>query len=356
MYKIKLNTKNSISNIYIGEIFVNDILTCLDFEPQKVLFLTDDNIADIYSDYINKLQAVFLENNIKFYLHLIPQGEQSKTLSTHNEIVNVLAANSFTRSDCVFSFGGGVISDIAGFVACTYMRGMKLVSMPSTLLAMVDAAIGGKCGVNLDKGKNLVGCFYQPDSIIVNPLFLNTLNEKEFNCGIAEVIKYAVISDKTIFNLLQNAKENIEQIIRLSVEIKADIVESDEKESLTRMILNFGHTFGHVIEKQGNFSLYSHGEAVAYGMLLEAKLLKALGLIDDSAIDIIQNYVNIYNLNINPDLTKEYLIENIFSDKKMRGDFLYFAGFIHIGKGKIFKFTKEEMLRGLDKLFEKEGE
>ena len=349
MHKVTLNTKNSISTILIDNQIKGCLLDYINKDIDKILIITDSNLACIYADYFTQLQESFAQKNITSHLYTIRAGERSKTLETHKAICLKLAELSFTRSDCVLSVGGGVVTDIGGFVASTFMRGIAWISMPTTLLGMVDASIGGKCGVNLESGKNLVGSFYQPDYIFIDPDFLSTLSEKEFNCGIAEVIKYGVIADKSLFKLLDNVKENIKEIIIKSVEIKVKVVESDEKESLARMVLNFGHTFGHIIEKIGNYTLFSHGESVAYGMRLEAEMLKKLGLVNDNKV--IDELTAKFNLNINPALSKVDLIRNVFGDKKMRGDYLYFAGYSEIGKAKIYKFTKDDILSGINQLF-----
>ncbi len=317
----------------------------------KVLIVTDNNVAALY----RKLAQEIKESNpeIQFHSYNLPEGEGAKTLDTHAKIVASLAELAFCRSDAILSIGGGVVSDIAGFCAATYMRGLGYISMPTTLLAMVDAAIGGKCGVNLKKGKNLVGCFYHPQTVIVNPAFLDTLPEREFNCGIAEIIKYAVIADSSIFKLLNDTKTNINKLIHKSIAIKKAIVETDERESRERMKLNFGHTFGHIAEKAGGYKRFSHGEAVAYGMRMEAKLLKLAGLANDKGI--IAKYLDKFGLTAMPNLNKQIIAESLLLDKKMRGENLYFAGFSKIGKGEVYKFSTQQMLNYLDLLF-KEGE
>ncbi len=316
----------------------------------KVIIVTDANVGLLYQQLFTDITKT--NQDKQFYTYTLPASEKAKTLATHNDILNLLAELGFTRSDCILSIGGGVVSDIAGFCAATYMRGIRFVSIPTTLLAMVDAAIGGKCGVNLEKGKNLAGCFYQPEVILVNANFLHTLEQKEFNCGIAEIIKYAVIADSTLFSLLDDAQANINELIYKSIAIKKAIVEADERENLERMKLNFGHTIGHIAEKVGEYSKYTHGEAIAYGMRMEAKLLKVAGLADDKGI--ISKYLDKFDLTAMPRLTKDIITQHLFLDKKMRGDNLYFAGFDKVGTGKVFKFSKALMLDYLDMLFMEE--
>ncbi|MGI6214142.1 MAG: 3-dehydroquinate synthase [Christensenellales bacterium] len=346
MTSLRLRAASGESLIKIGADILKELPGALTGST-KVMIITDENIAALYKGLLNDIAQS--NPDITFYPNILPAGESEKTLATHGKILNTLAEYGFTRSDCVLAMGGGVVSDIAGFCAATYMRGIRYSSVPTTLLAMVDAAMGGKCGVNLEKGKNLAGCFYQPEVILINPQFLATLDKREFNCGIAEIIKYAAIADSSIFALLDDAGANIDKLIYKSVLIKKEIVESDERESLTRMKLNFGHTLGHIAEKAGGYSLYSHGEAVAYGMRKETQLLKLAGLAEDNGI--IETYLDKFGLNITPPLTKEIVVKDIFSDKKMRGDSLYFAGFSTPGKGMVYKFSKEQMLSLLDRLF-----
>lgn len=347
MIALRLQVASGESLIKIGSNIKAELSAALQGSI-KAMIITDNNIAALYDSLISEIK----ENNkeVDFSVFALPSGEGAKTLATHGKIVNVLAEQGFTRSDCIISIGGGVVSDIAGFVAATYMRGVRYISIPTTLLAMVDASIGGKCGVNLEAGKNLVGCFYQPELILVDASFLSTLSSREYNCGIAEIIKYGVIADKSIFSLLDNADANIDKLIYKSIKIKIQIVQADEKESFIRMQLNFGHTIGHIVEKVGGYSSYSHGEAVAYGMVMEAKLLALAGLASDKGV--IGYYTNKFGLNITPTLDKNKVAENIFSDKKMRGNQLFFAGFSEIGQGKVFEFSKKEMLRLIDMLFE----
>jgi len=350
MTTLRLRAASGESLITIGANITNELQTVLK-GCQKVLIVSDKKVASLYQELF--LDITQTNESIKFQHFVIPVGESTKTLATHNSILNVLADFGFTRSDCILSIGGGVVSDIAGFCAATYMRGIRYISIPTTLLAMVDAAIGGKCGVNLEAGKNLAGCFYQPEVILVNVNFLDTLEQREFNCGIAEIIKYAVIADPDLFDLLDNVQANINELVLRSIAIKKDIVEADERESLERMKLNFGHTFGHIAEKVGGYTELSHGEAIAYGMRMETQLLKLAGLADDNGI--IGKYLDKFDLKAVPKLDKEVIARHLFVDKKMRGDDLYFAGFCEVGKGKIYKFSKVQMLSYLNLLYKEDS-
>jgi len=214
------------------------------------------------------------------HVHKFPDGEAAKNLRTVEAIARKLVRAGADRHSLLIALGGGVIGDVVGFVAASYLRGVALVQVPTTVVAQVDSAVGGKTGVNLPEGKNLVGAFYPPRLVLVDPEVLKSLPEREFRGGLAEVIKYGVISDARLFAYLEGKMDNIlrrepaalEHIIRRSIEIKADVVSKDEKESGLREILNYGHTFAHALESTTNYRRYQHGEAVAWGMMCAALL------------------------------------------------------------------------------------
>jgi 3-dehydroquinate synthase len=211
---------------------------------------------------------------------ILQHGEQAKSIQNFQKILNFLADNNFDRTDIIVAVGGGVIGDISGYVASSYLRGIQFIQIPTTLLAQVDSSVGGKTAINILAGKNLVGAFYNPKGVIIDTTVLNTLPNREFKAGLAEVIKYALIQNKSLFSLLEkHAKEIllmdhkiIEEIIFASIQTKAQIVTKDEKENGIRAILNFGHTFGHAIEAHGKYKKILHGEAVAKGMKIASRI------------------------------------------------------------------------------------
>jgi 3-dehydroquinate synthase len=212
-------------------------------------------------------------------LHLFNDGESAKNLATVEKVTRVLVRAGADRKSLVIAVGGGVVGDVVGFAAASYLRGVALVQVPTTVVAQVDSAIGGKTGVNLPEGKNLVGAFYPPRLVLVDPELLSTLPDREFRGGLAEVIKYGVIADPKLFvfleeniEILRSEPEALEYAIRTSIIIKAQIVSQDEKESGLREILNYGHTFAHALESVTNYRRYQHGEAVAWGMMCAALL------------------------------------------------------------------------------------
>jgi 3-dehydroquinate synthase len=216
---------------------------------------------------------------------LVPDGERFKLLATVTRIYDALVRLNADRASTLITFGGGVIGDMAGFAAATYLRGISLVHVPTTLLAQVDSAIGGKVGVNHPQGKNLIGAFYQPHAVVVDPTVLGTLPRREFRAGLYEVIKYGMTSSATLFDrvakdrkaIFTRTAESLTPVIAESCRIKAEVVAADERESGVRRILNFGHTAGHALEAVTKYRRFRHGEAVAYGMLVAAELAKARG-------------------------------------------------------------------------------
>ena len=228
---------------------------------RKVFIITDSNIPKEYTDTL----SAFCKEP---YVYVIEPGEKSKSLEVFQKILSAMLKAGFSRKDCVAAIGGGVVGDLSGFAASAYMRGVDFYNIPTTVLSQVDSSIGGKTAVNLDGIKNIVGAFYQPKKVLIDPDTLNSLPKRQISSGLAESVKMSLTSDEKLFEIFERAdiKENIETIIERSLRIKKHVVEEDEKEQGLRKILNFGHTIGHGYESTGNGRLY-HGEAVALGML-----------------------------------------------------------------------------------------
>jgi 3-dehydroquinate synthase len=268
-----LPTPNKQYEIIINNSF-ESLLGCVEdcFKPSKIFILTDSNVASLY---LETVQKCFQDYPTQVYC--IAAGEASKNLATVEKIYLAMVEKQFDRQTLVVALGGGVVGDIAGFVASTYKRGVPFIQIPTTVVAQHDSSIGGKVGVDLKHYKNMIGAFYQPLLVYINLQTLQTLPESVFLAGMSEVIKHAAIKDKTLFYFLKNAQANIcsknletlENITYQSVHIKCEVVEADEKELGERKILNFGHTIGHSLETLSKFCL-SHGEAVAYGMIAAA--------------------------------------------------------------------------------------
>ena len=307
--------------------------------PENKIIITDENIAAIYKD----LTADAI---------IIPAGDSTKTLSTIYNIYDEMLQRSIDRDSFVIGFGGGVVTDIAGFVASTYMRGMRFGFLPTSLLAMIDASIGGKNGVNFKHYKNIIGTINQAEFVIVNPGFLATLPFDEYKSGMAEAIKHFLINDKKAFyNFAQNntsylnPSELSADFLKKQIEIKISIVKKDLNEHGERRKLNFGHSFGHAIEK---ISGIKHGYAVSTGMVIAAEVSRQLGYLSQNDVDDIKNVLADTGLPVKTDIPNSELIETIYKDKKKSGEDIYFVALEEIGKAKIIKMKISELAKLVD--------
>jgi len=299
-------------------------------------WLKDSGFADkpviITNPVVKKLYGDALEQNLakqgfRVTVLLVPDGEQHKSLEVATKLYTELTISYAERMTPVIALGGGVIGDLAGFVAATYLRGLPLVQIPTTLLAQVDSSIGGKVAVNLGQVKNIVGAFYQPKLVISDISVLKTLPAEEFTNGLAEVIKYGIACDKEFFTFIEHNLEKIkaldeqvlEEIVFRSARIKAEIVEKDERDLGLRAVLNYGHTVGHAIETASDFRV-RHGEAVAVGMLAAASISHRLGMLDGKAVTRLRNVIDRAGLPTKmPNLEKERIVQAITHDKKILG-------------------------------------
>lgn len=287
----------------------------------------------------------------------IPDGEEYKDLLWVERIYNELLKAKLDRSSSLIALGGGVIGDITGFAASTYMRGISYIQVPTTLLSQVDSSVGGKTGVNHKLGKNMIGTFWQPRLVWVDVETLKTLPKREFLAGLAEVIKYGVIWDEELFGFLEARRHEVlnldsnalRHIIRRSCEIKASVVSKDERESGLRSILNFGHTIGHAIETATGYGEYLHGEAVAIGMCLEARLSSMLSFIDNNTVLRIKALIDSYGLpsEMPSDIDIEHILSSMELDKKAVAGELRFILPEKIGKVRIHKGMSEKAIRDL---------
>ena len=291
--------------------------------------ITDDIVSAIYG---NTVTTSLSENGYKVVSHVIPNGESSKNPENLIKILDFLAKEKLSRTDVLVALGGGVVGDLAGFAAASYMRGIPFVQIPTTLLAAIDSSVGGKTAINLSAGKNLAGAFYQPDVVICDISTLSTLSDEVFADGCAEVIKYGVIADKELFELIKKPiQDNLIEVIARCVEIKRDIVIEDERENGIRKLLNFGHTVGHGVEALSGYCI-SHGHAVAAGMAIEAKAAAKMNLCDNQCVDEILKMLRLYNLPESTDYSLEELADACLSDKKRDGDSITMIFPIEIGK------------------------
>ena len=292
---------------------------CMLTKAQRVMVITDTNVAPLYQwKVINSLTRSGLE--VKSFI--FNAGEQSKTLDTISKMYDAMAQFRMSRKDIVVALGGGVCGDMAGFAAATYMRGIDFVQIPTSLLAQVDSSVGGKTGVDLSYGKNLVGAFHQPVAVYIDPDTLNTLPDAFIRDGMAEVIKYGCIKDAQLFEDLENrdAMDHIEEIIETCVSIKRDVVNRDEREAGERMLLNFGHTLGHAIEKIYNYTGITHGMAVAVGMSIISRASESAGITEKGTAERICSLCQKYGLPISDKAGFDEIAQEAQSDKKASGD------------------------------------
>lgn len=284
---------------------------------KKVCIVSDTNVWPLYGEAaVNSLQNIGLETD-----HFVfPAGEESKNAQTYLNLLNFLAEGQITRTDLIVALGGGVVGDLAGFAAATYLRGIGYIQVPTTLLAAVDSSVGGKTAIDLPAGKNLVGCFYQPRLVLCDTDCLKTLPEDVFRDGCAEVIKYGVLYDPALFAHLaeKGLSFDREMVISRCVELKRNVVAEDEFDTGARMKLNLGHTIGHGVEAQSNFAI-SHGKAVAIGMAIVARSGCASGICDESTRDAILSTLNQFGLPCACNYSAERLYRCALSDKKRSG-------------------------------------
>lgn len=317
MKKINVNTSKPYDILIASGILENaGELSTKIIKATSAAIVTDDNVDALYSQRLTASLTNAGYNVVRF---VIKNGEQSKNAENYIALVNFLAASRFTRSDVIFALGGGVVGDLAGFAASTYMRGMRLVQIPTTLLSAVDSSVGGKTAIDLAAGKNLAGTFFQPDLVVCDASLMDTLSDDVFRDGVAEVIKYGVIADTALFPMLKAPiKPQLEEIITRCVTIKRDIVVVDETETGIRKLLNFGHTVGHAVELCSSYSL-SHGKAVAIGMAVIARSCAALDICSaDTCRDII-SLITHCGLPTSTEFSADKLAQAALSDKKRSG-------------------------------------
>ena len=322
-----LNVKTSVGqyDIVINRCVLKGLKEFLNLD-RKVLIVTDSGVPEVYGKTV-------LAQCGEGYIYTFSQGEESKNFDTYQAILSQLVSNGFTRSDCVVAVGGGVVGDMAGFAAATFMRGIDFYNIPTTVLSQVDSSIGGKVAIDFCGVKNIVGAFYPPKAVIIDPETLNTLPKRQIANGLCEAVKMAATFDSELFEHFEKNELDIDYIIERSLKIKRQVVEADEKEQSIRKVLNFGHTVGHAIESE-NFGELYHGECVALGMLyfcseeVKARLEKVLGQL---------------NLPTKCEIDADEIIEIISHDKKKSGDKVSVIWVEKIGSFEIRKMTLSEL-------------
>lgn len=344
MKQIRVQLKENSYDIIIFSGALKNLADLLQTNAKKIFIITDDNVAKLY---LTEVEDNLKASNFEVCSLILPHGEKTKSFESLPKIYDKLLSFGITRNDLIITLGGGVVGDLGGFVASTYLRGIDYIQVPTTLLAQVDSSIGGKVAVDLAQGKNLVGSFWQPKRVIIDIDVLNTLSDYYFSDGMAEVIKYGCIKDSELFDMIlycggrKQIMNNIEAIVSKCCEIKAKIVEEDERDFGDRMLLNFGHTYGHALEKFYNFEKLSHGQAVAIGMYfitcISEKKCQTVQGVSDKLKEILQ----MYNLPIADDAKTSEVVKAVANDKKNFGSVLKIVVLSHIGNAYLYPTTAE---------------
>jgi 3-dehydroquinate synthase len=352
--RVNLDTRASSSyEIYIGQDILDRVGVILNKSnrTKRFVILTDSQIGPLHGERVlNTLRKM----DLKIDLIDFPAGEGSKNIQTCLELVDQLITLGADRYSSLIALGGGVVGDLTGFIASIYMRGIPFFQIPTTLMAQVDSSIGGKTGIDLPAGKNLLGTFYQPQAVFIDLTFLKTLSKREFTSGLSEILKYGIIEDPELFQALEEGLSPIkkrdpivlERIITKSCRIKKRIVEMDEKESGLRRILNFGHTIGHAVEAESRYAV-SHGEGVAIGMVCAAALSEKLNYLNSKERERIESLIKAFGLpsGIPKDLETKALLSRMSMDKKKQGERLPLVLLKKIGLPFINGGVPEEVIR-----------
>lgn len=305
----------------------------------KYLFvITDKNLFHLYHERLSDILNQFYVQYV-----VVEPGEKSKSLKTYQNVSETLIEKGIRRSDLILAFGGGVIGDLAGFVASTLYRGIPFVQIPTSLLAMVDSSIGGKVGIDLPHGKNLLGSFYNPLFVLVDPYLLETLPLREYRNGLAEMIKAGLIGDKKLYHYLLEHEKVTENEIQMAICVKRELVLNDPYDRNERMKLNFGHTFGHAIERKHQYETYLHGEAISYGMLIALEIAISLNETKQELYDELKNLLVQRGLVSEPLLRAEEYKDQIIHDKKLLSDGLHFILVTKPGDAKIITLKLEDL-------------
>ena len=349
--------KNSY-DIKIGNNLLEEKAFTEFLKHKEVMLIYDQNldIKEIkYIDQILDKAGVTVKVDLG-----IKATEKNKSYKSLNQIQDLLIENRFSRDCLLIGFGGGIICDLTGFAAATYQRGVDFMLIPTSLLAQIDASVGGKTGINHPQGKNMIGSFHQPKLVLIDTNYLSTLPEREVRCGLVEMIKHGLIIDKDYFSWLEEntdsilklERSTITEAIKRSVEIKSSIVSKDEKESGVRALLNFGHTYGHALELIGNYEDYKHGEAVALGIKAASRLSEMMGHLTEEDLKRINSLFVKAGINTKTvrKINSEELYSVMQSDKKKKGKNLNFIILEEIGKAvKIDSLTKEKVQQSIEK-------
>ncbi len=347
MEKVRVSLNENSYDIIIGDDILGNIGKNLD-KYKKVVLISNETVGKLYSETV--IKSLKDEGKEVHYFEL-PDGEKYKSIDSALKIYDFMLDRNFDRGCLVLSLGGGVICDLSGYVAATYMRGIDFVQIPTSLLAQVDASVGGKVAINLPKGKNLIGAFHQPKLVYIDTNVINTLSERDIKTGLAEIVKHSIIYSKDYYDFLVDNADKIKQLdsetmiemVRWSCEIKADVVSKDEKEMGIRAILNYGHTFAHAVETLGKYEIYRHGEAVSIGMKIAALLARDIGIAGDDLLAAQDRILDIFDLERAVIIYNEdTLVELMKKDKKAKNNKLKFILPKQVGSAEIFDVSEED--------------
>lgn len=313
-------------------------------KAEKIAVITDDTVDALYGE---RLETVLRGAGYEVRRIAIPHGEQSKNLTVLGGVLEEMSDFGMTRTDGVVTLSGGVPGDLGGFAAAVYLRGVPFIQIPTTILAQIDSSVGGKVAVDLPSGKNLAGNFYQPKGVFIDPELVRTLAPRYIHDGMAEAVKYGCIRDVELFSLFETLQSdedifrNLPEIIRECCRIKAELVEEDVLDNGARMLLNFGHTIGHAIEREYHYETYTHGEAVGIGMVMLTRQTEKMGLTEPGTAARIEKVLKALHLPTEVPASAEALLPHIAHDKKMRGKSIKFIVLDKIGKSRLVKAEGE---------------
>ena len=352
MENISYSMEGRRCNIHVGSDILSNAGGLLSECGQRFALLTNPTIRSLYADAVAKSLD---EADLSHEIFEIADSETAKSLDRAGAIYSALSAAGFDRDSCVIGLGGGVVGDLAGFVAATYMRGIGIVHIPTTLMAQIDSAIGGKTGVNIPEGKNLVGAFHQPSMVLSDILTLKTLPEEHYASGLAEAVKYGMACDRELFSFLEDEadailrrdEEILEKLVMRCSAIKAGIVELDARDRGRRMVLNFGHTLGHALEAASGFAGYSHGEAVALGMLFAAEVSVQSGRLDREGAHRLGALLSAFGLPTRAEMDVDSVMNFMRADKKGMAGKPRLVLATCIGAAATFDSTDDKLIRAI---------
>jgi 3-dehydroquinate synthase len=353
METLLIQAKSKTYPIYLGEGIIDQVAKLLPDVYSSFFIVTDAVLAPLYLERVEEA----LHSVAPVYTAIVPSGEGSKSFDVYKNLLDQLLKLNLDRKCCVIALGGGVIGDLAGFVAATYLRGVGFIQMPTTLLAH-DSSVGGKVGINHEKGKNLIGAFYNPDAVLYETTFLTSLPDREWRSGFSELIKHSFLDSVAFFEELKSAIPNFEKLkaetvtpfLRRGIGVKAAIVEEDEQEQGKRAYLNFGHTLGHALEKEAGYGTLTHGEGVAIGMCFALQLSEAVFKVTLPNKDLVE-WLKALSLptTIPETLSSHRLIDGMKRDKKRKGEVIRFVLLRSVGDPTLVEIPEDQLFDQLER-------